>query len=101
MEKNEIYENTVMMEALKAAAEDVVAEEGRMEITTSPEQCEEVKDAMEQKEYVLERMDFTMMPSTTVDLIGETFNILMLFTLMLKHNDARTGSCCCHDCCHG
>ena len=59
-----------MMDALDAGAEDFAAEEGYYEITTDPDSCSTVREALEGK-YTISSADVEMVPQTTVALTAE------------------------------
>ena len=61
-------EETVMMEALDAGAEDVDVEDDYFEIVTSPESYISVVDAMEAKGYVFEESTLAPQPITMTKL---------------------------------
>ena len=58
------------MDALDAGAEDFAAEEGYYEITTDPDSCSTVREALEGK-YTISSADVEMVPQTTVALTAE------------------------------
>ncbi len=62
-----IDEDTLMMEALDAGADDFAAEDGVYEITTTPESFSAVREALEAN-YTLASAEVEMVPQTTVDL---------------------------------
>lgn len=63
-------EDALMMDALDAGAEDFAAEEGYYEITTDPDSCSTVREALEGK-YTISSADVEMVPQTTVALTAE------------------------------
>lgn len=63
-------EDALMMDALDAGAEDFAAEEGYYEITTDPDSCSTVREALEGK-YTISSADVEMVPQTTVVLTAE------------------------------
>ena len=67
-EKGNIDEETLMEAVLDAGAEDIRDEDGTLDVITSPEDFESVKQALDEKnmQYVL--AEITMIPKTTVDL---------------------------------
>lgn len=69
-EDGEFDEDTVMMEALDAGADDFEAGNGYFEITTSPDAFSQVREALETK-YPLSSADVEMVAQTTVDLTDE------------------------------
>lgn len=66
----EIDEDTLMMEALEAGAEDFSAEDGIFEVDTAPESLSAVREALEGK-YTIASAEVSQVPQTTVDLTGE------------------------------
>ena len=67
-EDQELDEDTVMMDALDAGAEDFDAGEEAAEITTDPENYSAVVKAMEEKGYEILSDDLAMVPMTTTRL---------------------------------
>ena len=65
-----IDEDSLMMEALDAGAEDFSFEDGIFEITTEPETFSAVREALEGS-YTLASAEVTMVPQTTTELTGE------------------------------
>lgn len=70
IEKNDIDEDEITMDALEAGAEDISGEDECYEITTSPEDFHAVRDALESK-YEFASAEITMVPQTTVTIIDE------------------------------
>lgn len=80
-------EDALMMDALDAGAEDFSAEDGYYEITTDPDACSAVREALEGK-YTISSSDVEMVPQTTVDLTDEEDVKCMSKLLeMLEDND--------------
>ena len=70
--KNTADEDSLMMDALDAGADDFNAEEDDFfEIITSPENFGKVRDALEEKGYAFESAEVTKIPQTTVQLTDE------------------------------
>ena len=67
IEKNNIDEDEITMDALEAGAEDISVEDDCYEITTSPDDFHAVRDALETK-YEFMSAEITMVPQTTVSL---------------------------------
>lgn len=61
-------EETVMMDALDAGAEDFMAEDGVYEITTAPESYMQVREAMEKKGYTFLDVSLGPVPVTWTEL---------------------------------
>ena len=70
IEKEDIDEDEITMDALDAGAEDIAVEEDYYEITTTPEDFRDVRDAMEAK-YTLMSAEISMVPQTMVTLTDE------------------------------
>lgn len=81
-------EDTVMMDALDAGAEDFSAEEECFEIVSAPESFSAVREALEEKGYNFEQAEISYVPKTTTELTNEEDlkNIEKLIE-MLEDND--------------
>ncbi|MFV9510900.1 YebC/PmpR family DNA-binding transcriptional regulator [Tepidibacillus sp. LV47] len=69
--KTDLDEDSIMMMALEAGAEDLKVEEDDYEIYTTPEQFENVKTSLEQQGLEFEEAEITMIPQNTIALTGE------------------------------
>ncbi len=67
-QNGKIDEDTLMMEALDAGAEDFNANEDYFEITTAPEDFSKVREALETKGYEFAEAEIEAVPSTTTKL---------------------------------
>lgn len=67
-QNGKIDEDTLMMEALDAGAEDFNANEDYFEITTTPEDFSKVREALESKGYEFAEAEIEAVPSTTTKL---------------------------------
>lgn len=70
-EDEELDEDTVMMDALEAGADDFQPEEGMFEIYTDPDAFPEVCSTLEGKGYVFASAAVEMVPQNYVKLTGE------------------------------
>ena len=70
IEKNDIDEDEITMDALEAGAEDFSAEDDCYEIVTAPEDFRAVRDALEGK-YEFSSAEITMVPQTMTTLTEE------------------------------
>ena len=70
IEKEDIDEDEITMDALDAGAEDIEVNEDYYEITTLPDDFHTVRDALEAK-YTLMSAEISMVPQTTVTLTDE------------------------------
>jgi len=69
--REDLDEDTVMMDALECGAEDMSAEEEIFEITTAPEEFGSVLEKMEAKGYTFESAAVEMVPQNYVKLESE------------------------------
>jgi YebC/PmpR family DNA-binding regulatory protein len=71
IDKEKTDEDTIMMLALDAGADDVVTEEDTFEITTTPENFIAVSEAIEGAGIPVEASEVALVPDNTVKLEGE------------------------------
>lgn len=83
-----IDEDSLMMDALEAGAEDFSAEDECFEVTSSPESFSAVREALEAKGYEFEQAEISYIPKTLTQLTDEEAvkNIEKLIE-MLEDND--------------
>jgi YebC/PmpR family DNA-binding regulatory protein len=86
-EEKELDEDSVMMVALDAGAEDFEATEESFEIKTAPEDFEAVRTALEEAGYELETAEISMIPQNTVKVTGDDAVKMMKLMDMLESND--------------
>jgi YebC/PmpR family DNA-binding regulatory protein len=86
-EEKELDEDSVMMVALDAGAEDFEATEEIFEIKTAPEDFEAVRTALEEAGYELETAEISMIPQNTVKVTGDDAVKMMKLMDMLESND--------------
>lgn len=83
-------EEDLMMLALEAGAEDFKAEDDQYEIITSPEEWEQVREALEQAKVPVDTAQITMIPQTTVELTGDdAVKMLKLMDALEEHEDVQ------------
>ena len=70
-EEEELNEDTVMMDALEAGADDLVNEGDVFVIYTDPDALSEVVDALEAKGYTFASAEVAMVPQNTIKLTDE------------------------------
>ena len=70
-EDEELDEETVMMDALEAGAEDVEADGPVFEVTTDPDSFNDVVKALEEKGYSFESAEIEMVPQNYVTMTNE------------------------------
>jgi YebC/PmpR family DNA-binding regulatory protein len=89
-EKSGMDEESLAMTAIDAGAEDIISEESTIEIVTSPENFEKVREQLKGKGFNLSSAEVTMVPSTTVKVAGEEAQkILQLVRSLEEHDDVQ------------
>ncbi|MBU1026438.1 MAG: YebC/PmpR family DNA-binding transcriptional regulator [Candidatus Margulisbacteria bacterium] len=86
-EKKGIDEDSLAMTAIDAGADDIISEESTIEIVTSPENFEKVRDALKSKGFTPENAEVTMVPSTTVKVSGDEAKKVMALVAKLEDHD--------------
>ena len=90
IEKNKIGEETLMDVALDAGAEDIKSEGQYYEITSETGNFEAVKNAIKAKNIPVVTAEVTMIPMTTVKIVGEDAkNLLGLMEALEDHEDVQ------------
>ncbi|HEY3425533.1 MAG TPA: YebC/PmpR family DNA-binding transcriptional regulator [Negativicutes bacterium] len=85
-----VVEEELMMIALEAGADDLIAEEDEFEITVSPEGFEQVQEALEKNKIQTSVAQVTMIPETTVSLTGDdAVKMLKLVDALEEHDDVQ------------
>lgn len=83
-------EDEVMMTALEAGAEDVSFEDGVVEITTLPDDLNQVKENLLGNNYKIASAELTMLPKNTIELDAENAaKMLKLMDLLEEHDDVQ------------
>ncbi|RYL93892.1 YebC/PmpR family DNA-binding transcriptional regulator [Sporolactobacillus sp. THM7-4] len=80
-------EDQVMMDAIDAGADDLRTEEGEFIITAAPDSLEEVKKALEDKGYEIDRAEVAMIPKTKTSLAGKDLEKMQALMEALENND--------------
>jgi len=80
-------EDSFMMEALEAGAEDVVSSEDSFEVLTAPEEFEAVKTKLEDAGYSFETASVRWLPQNTVAAEGENAEKLLKMMEAFEDND--------------
>ena len=90
IEKSQAKEDELMNVALDAGAEDMKTDEKNYEIFTSTQNFEKVKQAIEAKGIKWQDAEITMVPSSTVKVIGnEAKQVLGLVEALEDHDDVQ------------
>jgi len=85
--KESADEDTLINLALESGAEDVREEDGVFEIITSPENFNGVRASLDQGEIPIETAEVTMIPKTTVTLVGKEAEQTLSLTEDLEDHD--------------
>lgn len=89
-EKSAVDEEALAMEAIDAGAEDIHSEQSTIEIVTTPENFEKVREHLKAKGFKPSSAEVTMVPSTTVKVAGEDAQkIIKLVSSLEDHDDAQ------------
>lgn len=90
IEKSQIKEEELMDLALEAGAEDFKSDEKNYEITTSVQDFEKVKQAIQNKGINFQDAEITMVPSSSIKLAGnEAKQLLSLIESLEEHDDVQ------------
>ncbi|MBL7197146.1 MAG: YebC/PmpR family DNA-binding transcriptional regulator [Candidatus Omnitrophica bacterium] len=90
IDKKEVEEEKLMNIILESGAEDMKTVEGTYEITTSLGDFEEVKKAIEGKNIKIQSAEVTMIPSSTIKVMGpEAKVVLELVESLEEHEDVQ------------
>ena len=91
IEREDLDEDTVMMDALDCGADDMVAEEEVFEIYTDPDAFNDVVAGLEGKGYVFASAEIDMVPQNYVTLTDETDikNMEKLIDLLEENDDVQ------------
>ena len=90
-EDGELDDDTVMMDALEAGADDVDADGGALEITTNPDMFNDVVKALEGKGYSFVNADIEMVPQNYITLTseGDVHNMERLIEFLEDNDDVQ------------
>jgi len=86
-EKVEVEEEALTMAAIDAGAEDMVSEETTIEVITSPENFETVRQALNKQGFKIANAELTMVPSTTVKVTDEQAHKVLNLVNHLQDQD--------------
>ena len=91
VERNKISEDELMGIVLDAGAEDLKTEDDtNYEVYTKPEDFENVKKALDEKNIVTSVAEITMIPSNYVKITGnEARSVLLLVQSLEDHDDVQ------------
>jgi len=90
IDKAQAHEDELMTIVLDAGAEDFKSDDSNYEITTSPQDFEKVKQAIEAKGIKPQDAEVTMIPSSTIKVVGnEAKQVLSLVEALEEHDDVQ------------
>lgn len=90
IEKSQISEEELMNIILDAGAEDIKSDEKNYEITTGVSDFEKVKQALQEKNIRWQDAEITMIPSSSLKVIGnDARQLLTLIDALEEHDDVQ------------
>jgi YebC/PmpR family DNA-binding regulatory protein len=90
IEKSQVKEEELMPIVLDAGAEDLKSEEKNYEIITPIQDFEKVKAALQEKNIKWQVAELTMVPSSTIKLVGnDARQVLALIEAIEEHDDVQ------------
>src|SRR5207248_970319 len=88
--KDKVDEETLMMAALEAGAEDVRVEEEFFDVVTAPEDLPAVRQALEAAHIPFTLAETTMLPKSSVELLGkDAQQMLRMMESLEDHDDVQ------------
>lgn len=90
-DKNGIDADTLSMEAIEAGAEDIDDSESNLDIVTTPDNFEKVRDALKEKKFIPINAEISMIPSNKVKIEDKEMadKILKLMSLIEDNDDVQ------------
>ena len=90
IDKSTAQEDVLMDIALEAGAEDIKAQEKNYEVFTAPGDFEKVKSALSEKGINFQSAEVTMLPTSTIKVVGpEAKQLLNLIEALEDHDDVQ------------
>jgi transcriptional/translational regulatory protein YebC/TACO1 len=90
IEKSQAKEDELMNIVLDAGAEDMKSDDKNYEVFCAPQNFEKVKQAIESKGIKPQDAEVTMVPSSTIKVIGnEAKQLLSLIDTLEEHDDVQ------------
>ncbi len=91
VDKTQVDEDRLMEVALEAGAEDVSEGDGSFEVLTAPESFEAVKQAIQAAGIPIQAADVSMIPESTVRVVGvEAEQTMKLLEALEDHDDVQS-----------
>ncbi|UFJ42292.1 YebC/PmpR family DNA-binding transcriptional regulator [Brevibacillus humidisoli] len=89
-EEFDVDEDTIMMQALEAGAEDIVVEEDSYQVLTHPYELDSVKSGLEAEGYHFANASLQWIPQNTVKITGEdAANVLKMMDAFEENDDVQ------------
>jgi len=85
--ESDLDEDTVMMTALEAGAEDVLVTDEEFEILTAPEDFEAVKTTLDEANFLFSNAEIQMVPKNTVAITGDDAKNMLKLIETFEDND--------------
>ena len=90
IQKDKVKEDELMDIVLDAGAEDMKTEGTEFEVTCEPTVLEDVKNALQEKKIPVQTAEITMLPNSTVKVVGEDAKqVLSLMEALEDHEDVQ------------
>ena len=86
-DKKNNNEETLTMAAIDAGAEDIKTDDGTIEVVTTPENFEKVKNELKKQGFQSVASELALVPSTTVTVTGEDAKKVIKLVETLEDND--------------
>ncbi|MBA4391974.1 MAG: YebC/PmpR family DNA-binding transcriptional regulator, partial [Desulfobacca sp.] len=86
-EKSKIEEEALMEWGLETGVEDIREQESEWEVIVSLENFEKIRSAVEEKKWVPQVVELTMLPKNTVTLEGKNAEQMLRLMEALEEND--------------
>lgn len=86
-DKSKVDEDALTMEAIDAGADDIKSDAGGIEVITTLEKFEKVRDVLKLKGFDAESSEITMVPTTTVKVSGDDARKIMNLVENLEELD--------------
>jgi transcriptional/translational regulatory protein YebC/TACO1 len=91
VDKASVDEDRLMEVALEAGADDVSEADGSFEVLTTPEAFESVKQAIQQAGIPIQAAEVSMIPDSTVRVVGpEAEQTMKLLEALEDHDDVQS-----------
>lgn len=84
-------QEAILLEAIEAGAEDVTVNENVVEVVTTPEDFETVRDTLANAGYNIQSAEYTKVPQNTVEIVDpeQAKQLLKLMDLLEDHDDVQ------------